>query len=143
MKMFNRNPEFHDKITRYMKMIKQLLNSDVQDFYSAREKVPKVPGVYLILEKFMRRFLYIGESGDLRRRLLGDHKSGNREGSAFRKALSIHEKLGTERDISKYILENCSFQFLRIPKKLERKRFEHFAIAVLQPLLYDVVIRER
>ena len=65
--------------------------------------------------------------------------SGNRRGSAFRRALSRWEKLEDEKKIREHIIQNCYFQVSLVSDKLQRKRFEHFAIAVLNPTLNAVV----
>jgi len=120
--------------------LQHLLDSPTHEFSSSdRRSIPDVPGVYVIYDKTGKQILYIGESDNMRRRLFGDHRAGNRRGSAFRKALSRWEKMEDEKEIREYIIQNCSFQVLPVPDKLERKRFEHFAIAVLNPRLNDVV----
>jgi hypothetical protein len=66
---------------------------------------------------------------------LGDHKRGNVKGSQFRKVLGRNFSLKSEDEITTYILENCSFQFLSLGEFEEIVRLEHFAIAVLGPIL--------
>jgi len=72
---------------------------------------------------------------NLGRRLLGDHKRGNVKGSQFRKALGRNFALKSEDAITSYILKNCSFQFMALEEFEETVRLEHFAIAVLGPIL--------
>ncbi|TRZ49409.1 MAG: hypothetical protein D4S01_08665 [Dehalococcoidia bacterium] len=67
--------------------------------------------------------------------MLGDHKSGNVRGSQFRKALGRNVDLKSEDEITSYILKNCSFQFLPLEEFEEIVRLEHFALAVLGPIL--------
>ena len=132
--------DIEERISSYRHMLDRLLESPTYEFSSSdRKDVPAVTGVYIIYNKTDGKVLYVGESGDLRRRLFGNHRSGNRRGSAFRRALSRWEKIKDEKEIRGYIIQNCSFQVLPVPGKLERKRFEHFAIAVLNPGLNDVV----
>jgi len=83
----------------------------------------------------MRAIIYAGRTKNLRRRLLSDHKRGNVVGSRFRKALQQNFALKSENEITKYILENCSFQFLAIKEFEETVRLEHFTTAVLAPSL--------
>jgi len=129
-----------ERISSHRHMLDRLLESPTYEFSSGdRKDVPAVTGVYIIYNKTDGKVLYVGESGDLRRRLFENHRSGNRRGSAFRQALSRWEKIKDEKEIRGYIIQNCSFQVLPVPDKLERKRFEHFAIAVLNPRLNDVV----
>jgi len=47
----------------------------------------------------------------------------------------IDPKYASESQITKYILENCSFRFLVIDEFEEMVRLEHFTTAVLGPLL--------
>ena len=70
--------------------------------------VPKEAGVYAIYDKRLDVTIYIGRTRNLRRRLLGNHKSGNIRGSQFRKALGQKFTLKSEGEITSYILENCS-----------------------------------
>ena len=132
--------EIEEKIAHYREELGRLLNSPIYEFSRQdRKNVQEVPGVYIIYHKSRGQILYIGESDNLRRRLFSNHRSGNRRGSAFRRALSRWEKLEEERKIRDYIVQICSFQVLLVSDRLKRKRFEHFAIAVLSPTLNDVV----
>lgn len=135
-----KSQEIWEKIAHHRGELGRLLNSPAYEFSRQdRRKIPEAPGVYIIYYRTRGQVLYIGESDNLRRRLFSNHRSGNRRGSAFRRALSRWEKLEEERTISEYIIQNCSFQVLPVSDKLKRKRFEHFAIAVLNPRLNDVV----
>lgn len=131
--------EIKERIARYRDELDHLLDGGIYEFAeSKREDITEASGVYVIYDKVSGQILYIGESGNLRRRLFGNHRSGNRS-SVFRSVLSRWEKLEDEKKIDEYIIQNCSFQVLLVSDKLERKRFEHFAIAVLSPTLNDVV----
>lgn len=135
-----KDQEIEERITLYKDELVRLLNSPTYEFLGQdRKNVPEAPGVYIIYQKVLGQVVYIGESDNLRRRLFSNHRSGNRRGSAFRRALSRWEKIEDEKEISEYIIQNCSFKFLLVSDKLERKRFEHFTIAVLNPRLNDVV----
>lgn len=132
--------EIEARITNYMEKLKLLLVSDLHQFSARNKRTSEdLGGVYIIYDKAQTRILYVGESKHLRRRLFGDHRSGNRRGSAFRRALSKWKNFDNETDIRRYIVQKCSFKILPIPDKLERKRFEHFAIAVFDPKLNDIV----
>ena len=112
-----------------------LLNSLKYDFSQrSRIIVPLQPGVYAIYHKTGSHLLYIGESKHLRRRIFGEHLTGDKIASAFRRNLSDWEKLDSEEDISAYISDKCEFQFKQCVEAAA-KRLEHFAIAILQPLL--------
>ena len=112
-----------------------ILESAKYDFSKDnRARVPSEPGVYTIYEKTRGYLLYIGESKHLRRRIFGEHLTGDKIASAFRRNLSDWEKLGSEEDVSAYISDKCEFQFKQCDEAAA-KRLEHFAIAILQPLL--------
>jgi len=132
--------EIEVSIARHRDDLDRLLHGPTYEFSrDDRKKVRQAPGVYLIHDNTLRQILYVGESDNLQRRLFRNHRSGNRRGSAFRRALSRWKRLEDERKIKEYIVQNCSFQTLLVKDKLRRKRLEHFAIAVLNPVLNDVV----
>jgi len=123
-------------IARYLTMMKKLLAEPSYNFaeVSART-VPEEPGVYIIHNKRVKAVIYAGRTKNLRRRLLSNHKRGNVKGSQFRRALKQNFALKSENEITNYILENCSFQFLAIDEFEEMVRLEHFITAVLAPIL--------
>jgi excinuclease UvrABC nuclease subunit len=117
-------------------MLKKLLAESRYRFAEASSPdVPKQAGVYVIYDKRINEIIYAGRTKNLRRRLLGDHRRGNIRGSQFRKALGRNFDLKSEDEITSYILENCSFQFLHLEEFEEIISLEHFAIAVLGPIL--------
>ena len=127
----------HEKaVSEYSELMKVLLARSKHSFSTASSiNVPEKSGVYLVHDNRVNSIIYVGRTGDLRRRLLGDHKRGNIEGSQFRKALMKHLALGSESEISKYITANCSFQFIPIEDFAKIVRLEHFATAILGPVL--------
>jgi len=123
-------------VSNYVKMLEKLLVNPQYRFADVTSKdVPKQAGVYVIYDKRINEIIYAGRTKNLRRRLFGDHKSGNVRGSQFRKALGRNFVLKSEDEITIYILKNCSFQFLSLEEFEEIVRLEHFAIAVLGPVL--------
>jgi len=123
-------------VSDYIGMLRKLLAKPKHRFADASSQdVLKASGVYVIYDKRINEIVYAGRTKNLRRRLLGDHKSGNVKGSQFRKALGRNFTLKSEDEISSYILKNCSFQFLPLEEFEEIVRLEHFAIAVLGPIL--------
>ena len=124
-------------IQHYLGEIENLQKSYSHSFSPDRTLIPTTSGLYLIHSH--DKLLYVREADNLQRRLLGDHRFSNIQRSDFRKSLKRYEKLNSEGEISKYIVKNCSFQFIEIEDKLRRKRLEHFAIAVLDPILNDLV----
>jgi len=131
--------EIEANIAKHKEKLNKLLSGDAYLFSSERKQITEDAGVYIIYDKTEGKVLYVGESDNLRRRLFTDHKSGNRRGSAFRRAISKWKDIDNETVIRQCIVQNFSFRVLPISDKLERKRLEHFAIAVLAPTLNDVV----
>ena len=117
--------------------LKTILDSSMYNFAQLQMQnvtIPPKPGLYAIYDKTANLLLYVGESCSLRRRLSNDHLKGDRIGSSFRRNLSYWKNFDNEGDISAYIVANCKFQF-RQCELITAKRLEHFAIAVLEPLL--------
>lgn len=127
---------YKEVISKYATMMMKLLSEPKHSFAETPSaNVPKDPGVYVIYNKTAKRIIYAGRTSNLRRRLLGNHKRGNIEGSQFRKALKRDQALSTEKEITNHILENCSFQFMKIDNFENIIRLEHFTTAVLAPTL--------
>jgi len=92
------------------------------------EKTPSEPGVYLIFSGDI--CIYVGQASNINRRL-NYHVGGNTSNSAFNKKL---EKIKSDKEERiNYIEENCFFKFIIEEDEKERKNFEHFAIAILNP----------
>ena len=127
---------FEDIITSYSKKLRQILNQPIYKFATVTSRrVPKESGVYLINNDSSKQIIYAGRSKNLRTRLLQQHRKGNVRGSQFRKALGQKHNLSSETDISAYIRDNCSFQFLPAESFEEMVRLEHFVTAILAPVL--------
>jgi len=117
--------------------------------FSPEAPVPSKPGVYVVWRG--REVVYVGSSGDLPRRLLGDHLQGNVRGSRLRRALSWDlgladpaerkARLSREREdmISRHLRERCAFQFIVEGDERRRAMLERFAIALLNPRLVSPV----
>jgi len=117
-------------------MMRKLLDEPSYNFTEVSSSVvPEKAGVYVIYDKRVKAIIYVGRTKSLRRRLLGNHKRGNIRGSQFRRALKQNFSLKSESEITSYILENCSFQFLAIKEFEEIVRLEHFTTAILAPIL--------
>lgn len=117
-------------------MMKKLLAEPSYNFAEvSSRRVPKEPGVCVIYDKGEKAIIYAGRTKNLRRRLLRDHKRGNIKGSQFRRALKQNFTLKSESEITSYILENCSFQFMIIEEFEEMVRLEHFIAAFIAPVL--------
>jgi len=127
---------YESVVSHYRGMLKKLLAEPRHRFADASSRdIPKETGVYVIYDERMDAIIYAGRTKNLKRRLLGDHKRGNVRSSQFRKALGQNFTLNTEDEITSYILKNCSFQFMTLEEIEEIIRLEHFAIAVLGPIL--------
>jgi len=119
----------------FTQMLRELMASRIFSFKNVDfTLVPKKAGVYLILDE-QGEVIYIGRTANLNRRLLGDHMRGNVRGSQFRKALMQNYELKSEKQVSSYIKEKCSLKFKIVENIEERIRLEHFATAVLAPIL--------
>jgi hypothetical protein len=100
-------------VSYYVQMLNSLIAKPFYSFVDASSRdVPKTSGVYVISDKRMDTIIYAGRTKNLKRRLLSDHRRGNIRGSQFRKALGHNFDFKSEGEITSYILENCSFQFL-------------------------------
>ena len=126
---------YENTVSRYLTMMNVLLNEPKHRFSQASGNVPREPGVYIIHDEKEKTIIYAGRTRNLRRRLLGDHKQGNIRGSQFRKALRQNRNLDSESQITRYILQNCNFQFTVVNEFEQLVRLEHFTIAVLAPVL--------
>jgi len=127
---------YESVVSQYTNKMEELLERPKLSFSGASSKnVSREPGVYVIYDERLEKIIYVGRTRNLRRRLLGDHRRGNIEGSQFRKALGNNLKLKPETEITEYILKNCSFQFMVVKSSEEMVRLEHFSTAVLAPLL--------
>jgi hypothetical protein len=101
--------------------------------------LPQSPGVYRIFEtcaKF-RETVYIGESKNLRNRIYRSHLMGTTRVSTLKKKLVASGKYPDAAAVKAYLRHDCSIQCVIIPRKRERMRFEHFAVAMLGPCFND------
>ena len=112
--------------------LSHLLSSAPSSFANA--DIPERPGIYVIYDCAGQPY-YIGQSGNLRRRLLVDHRKGNGKSSIFRRKLARLKRLDSEPAVTSYIVEKCSLRFLELESEWERLELEHFATAILSPVL--------
>lgn len=122
--------EVQARINFLMKYVNQLRSKPKMRFDS--RNVPEEKGLYAIYDE-NDDLIYVGRTSNLKRRILGNHRSGNVRGSAFRRALMREKGFETERELSEYIRGNCAFQYLPLDEEL--LAVEHFVIAVLIPKL--------
>nr|MDO8097741.1 hypothetical protein [Candidatus Njordarchaeota archaeon] len=98
--------------------------------------MPKEPDVNVITDNKSGELMYVSRTMNLRRRLFDNHHRGGIKNSQSRKKLSQHYDLEENEDkINICVDDNCAFQFIKKPKIGDRIVLEHFAVAVLRPIL--------
>ncbi|MGA2285410.1 MAG: GIY-YIG nuclease family protein [Dehalococcoidia bacterium] len=120
------------RLVAFMASLHRLLRSDSLSF--AHADIPPRPGIYVIYDGSERPY-YVGQSRNLRRRLLVDHRRGNGKANIFRRKLAMLERLEGEPAVTLYITERCSIRFMEVDSDGERLEMEHFATALLSPVL--------
>ena len=126
---------YEDATIRLAERTKELMAARSHPFAETTLKdLRNTGGVYAISDS-SGLVIYVGRSGRLRNRLLGDHRSGDVIGSQFRRALKESRGLASEKEITLYITSNCSFKFLEVANLEEQIRLEHFVTAVVGPEL--------
>jgi hypothetical protein len=141
--------DFSQVIAEYLNLLQKMLSAKRYEFRKPQREVPKTRGVYIIYDT--TSILYVGRTKNLRRRLLTDHlgkETDNNDRSRFRRALkkrlsensrfrvAMKKDFGlTEEEIGDYIKNSCAFSFLEIEDSEREVRFEHFATAILGPIL--------
>lgn len=98
--------------------------------------LPKEGGVYHIAEKGAeKRSLYVGETDNLRNRILRDHL--NKRNSALKKKLIKSRRFKSEKRAKRYLQKRCFVQYVLIKDERFRTLVKHFVISVLNPKLND------
>jgi hypothetical protein len=94
--------------------------------------------VYRILEKAAgwQSSVYVGKSGNLRRRIYGNHFMGNRGASILKRKLIRDGLYPDENAVKEYLSDRCLVQSL-VVDDYDRAYFEHFAVAILRPRYND------
>ena len=106
---------YENVISEYMEMLNKLLAKTDHSFDEVSSSdLPRSLGVYVICDKRTKAIIYAGRSNNLRRRLLGDHRRGNIDGSQFRKAFGRSIRTTDEKEISENIRQNCTYGYLPI-----------------------------
>jgi len=126
-------PTLEQRASALMTSLRGLLSAHTSFFTSS--DIPDRAGIYIIFDGDGECPYYIGQSRNLRRRLLIDHRRGNGKSSIFRRKLASLKRLDDEPAVTLYILEKCSIRFLELESEWERLELEHFATALLAPLL--------
>jgi hypothetical protein len=124
------------RIERLKSFLIEIIGEKEHSF--SERKIPKSPGIYLIIKKDTNDIIYVGETENLRQRIVDNLISGDRQAHTLRKKLAKTYNLKTENEITDFLKENFAFKFKETniePK--ERKAVEHFLIAVINPLFND------
>jgi excinuclease UvrABC nuclease subunit len=126
-------PTLEQRASALMGSLRGLLSARPSSF--SGNNIPERAGIYIIFDGNGECAYYIGQSRNLRRRLLVDHRRGNGKSSIFRRKLAHLKHLDDEPAVTLYIVEKCSIRFLELESEEERLELEHFATALLAPLL--------
>jgi len=104
--------------------------------FSALQKsqVPETPGAYTIYEEETQYILYVGQTDNLRFRIMENHLCKRGE-STFVKSVQQHRGFATRSEACDHIRKQCSVAWLEIGDARKLMLLEHFAIAVMQPSL--------
>jgi excinuclease UvrABC nuclease subunit len=125
-------PALEQRASALMASLRRLMSARPFTFTSV--EVPERPGIYVIYDGGGHP-CYVGQSRNLRRRLLVDHHKGNGKSSIFRRKLALIKRFESELAVTFYIREECAFRFLELESERERRELEHFATALLSPVL--------
>ncbi len=128
------------EIENCTKLLQKFLNQKKYKFKNIQSNLlPTTHGVYRIFETEScgNSSMYIGISNNIRRRIYRNHFAGQARCSTFRRKLLSKEIFQTEEEISSYLENMCSFQFVELNTKNETIKLEHFSIAILSPIHND------
>jgi predicted GIY-YIG superfamily endonuclease len=147
----------NEVIAEYLALLRNIMSAKQYEFKKPQSEVPTTRGVYIIYDD-KPSILYVGRTKNLRRRLLSNHlgnETGNKDRSRFRRALKSHlsensqfrramkKDFGlSEDELSDYIRKNCTFSFLQISEAEIEVRLEHFATAILGPILNTKLLKQ-
>lgn len=130
----------NEKIVQYNQLLDQLLSFRPLPFSGLpRNELPTLGGIYRVslIDSNGLATTYIGKTGNLRERLYRNHLMGNLVASNLKKKL-VSSGACTDAVSAKVLLTgHYQVQYIQMDDARERTFFEHFAVAVLQPLLND------
>ncbi len=118
-------------IAKYRTFLDGLLAAPRLVFNShLRGTVPDKSGVYRIAESHAdwRSSVYVGKTGNLRRRLCDEHLTGNRRSSTLKRKLIHSGTFKDEAAVKQFLMERCVVQYLEVADESERILSEHFAV---------------
>jgi excinuclease UvrABC nuclease subunit len=99
------------RIERLKSFLIEIIDEKEHSF--SERKIPKSPGIYLILKKDTNDIIYVGETENLRQRIVDNLISGDRQAHTLRKKLAKTYNLKTEKEITDFLKENFVFKFKR------------------------------
>ena len=107
----------------------------------ALQQVSKNQGVYLV-RHMVDGIIYVGKGSNLKRRLLGEHLSGEKSDttSNLRRKLARRYHLKPGPGMKKWMLENLSFSWIEVSDKDETILVEALMIAYLRNKLKNECI---
>ena len=128
------------KINKCSALLEKFLNQKMHNFNNLQNNVlPTSHGVYRIFETGAANdsSLYIGISNNIRRRIYNNHLTGVSRNSTFRRKLITRGAFQSENEITTFLENKCSFQFIELETRTEALTLEHFSIAILEPSYND------
>jgi excinuclease UvrABC nuclease subunit len=131
---------FNERILIFSSLLQELVDAPVIAFINLKSStLPTKPGVYRIFETNdeLPTTIYVGESENLSNRIYGNHLMGNTEASTLKRKLVKSGKYTNSEAVRAYLRQECSLQYVVLLNHKEKILFEHFAIAMLEPLLND------
>ena len=130
----------NERIVRYNQLLEQLLSVRPLSFNGLpRNELPTEGGIYRIslVEPTKDETAYIGKTGNLKERLYTNHLMGNLIASNLKKKLVKAGDCLNATEAKLLLTGHYQIQYIQLTDARERTFFEHFAVAVLQPLLND------
>lgn len=130
------NYGIESQITNYTNLLYEFFGTQIISLNNVTPStIPSSSGVYRIIDHSSKTpsTIYIGESGNLRKRICSNHLLGNTHSSTLLRKILQTGNYTDLNGVKNYLRNNCSIQYLIIESKSERMRLEHFAIAILGP----------
>ncbi|MBM3142199.1 MAG: hypothetical protein FJ005_04010 [Chloroflexi bacterium] len=125
-------------------MLGKLLNSEELDYDQACIHLPKEPGVYLIYDRKQKKYIYVGKTLDIQKRIRQhahhQNKPARFSSQPIQKGLIDKKRCADSSEAQKYLSANCTVRHLVVLDERQRKQpwkkrslLEHYAICVIEP----------
>jgi hypothetical protein len=124
------------RIFELTRWLDDLLSGDPIRFESlAASSLPPEGGVYFISDLSQRNeiVVYVGLTGNLRKRVYTQQLQGHKESSQIKVAIIQHGRARDHAQAKEYLRRRCAVRFDAIPDYREREMREGFAKGVLKP----------